>query len=133
MNKRTPIEELDLAIDAVLASPRGAARAKSVRQATLVRVAAELRDLPSENFKMKLKAELLAKFEPLKKSEVQTSAKLQEKENMSTTTVSPVRRGFRTITPYLQVMAVEEVINFVKQAFGGRELFRAPGGAGGNY
>jgi PhnB protein len=125
MNKRTPIEELDLAIDALLARPRGAVSANNVRQKTLVRVAAELRDLPSENFKMRLKAELLAKSKPLTKSE------LQEKENMSTTTVSPVRRGFRTITPYLQVMQVEEVINFVKEAFGGRELFRAPGGAGG--
>ena len=58
VNKRTPVDELDLAIDAVLASPRYAAPAKSARQATLVRVAAELRDLPSENFKMRLKVEL---------------------------------------------------------------------------
>jgi PhnB protein len=125
MNKRTPVEELDLAIDAALAAPRAAAPAKSARQATLVRVAAELRDLPSENFKMRLKAELLNKSEPLKKSQ------LEQKENMSTATVNPVRKGFRTITPYLQVMPVEEVINFVKQAFGARELFRTRGGAGG--
>jgi PhnB protein len=125
MNKRTPIEELDLAIDALLASPRDTAPAKSARQKTLVRVAAELRDLPSENFKARLKTALAMKSEPVKKSD------LRGKENVSTTTVSPIRRGFHTITPYLQVMAVEEVINFVKQAFGGRELFRAPGGAGG--
>ena len=50
---------------------------------------------------------------------------------MDTTKVNPVRAGFRTITPYLQVMPVEEVINFVKQAFGGEELFRSHGGAGG--
>lgn len=125
MNKRTPIEELDLAIDALLARPRADAPAKIVRQATLVRVAAELRDLPSENFKLRLKSELVNKSEPLKMSE------LQEKENMSTKTVNPIRKSFRTITPYLQVMQVDEVINFVKEAFGGRELFRAPGGAGG--
>jgi len=125
MNKRTPVEELDLAIEAVLADPRAGAPAKNARQATLVRVAAELRDLPSEAFKMRLRTELLTQSGPLTKS------KLQGKENMSTTTVNPVRKGFRTITPYLQVMAVEETINFVKQAFGGRELFRALGGAGG--
>jgi uncharacterized glyoxalase superfamily protein PhnB len=102
-----------------------------VRQATLVRVAAELRDLPGENFKMRLKSELAEKSGLRKKSEVLKKSNLPEKENMSTATVSSVRRGFRTITPYLQVMAVEDVINFVKQAFGGRELFRAPGGAGG--
>jgi PhnB protein len=119
MIKRTPIEELDLAIDALLASPRNAAPKVGARQTTLVRVAVELRDLPSENFKARLKAQLLGKSE------------LQGKKIMSTTTVNPVRAGFRTITPYLQVMAVEEVINFVKQAFGGEELFRSRGGAGG--
>ncbi len=119
MIKRTPIEELDLAIDAILASPRDAEPKVGARQATLVRVAAELRDLPSEDFKARLKLEIVKKPE------------VQGKKTMSTTTVNPVRQGFRTITPYLQVMPVEEVINFVKQAFGGEELFRARGGAGG--
>jgi PhnB protein len=119
MNKRTPIEELDLAIDALLAGPHNAAPAKTARQATLVRVAADLRDLPGENFKAQLKADLLKKPE------------LQGKGTMPTTTVNPIRKGFRTITPYLQVMPVEEVINFVKQAFGAEELFRSRGGAGG--
>jgi PhnB protein len=125
MNKRSPIEELDLAIDALLAGPRDAAARAGVRQATLVRVAAELRDLPSENFKARLKLELLKQSEPVKQSE------LGGNTTMSTTTVNPVRKGFRTITPYLQVMEVEEVIQFVKQAFGGEELFRSQGGAGG--
>ena len=125
MNKRTPIEELDLAIDALLAGPRDAALKAGARQATLVRVAAELRDLPSENFKARLKLELRKQSEPVKQSE------LGGKTTMSTTTVNPIRKGFRTITPYLQVMQVEEVINFVKQAFGGEELFRSQGGAGG--
>src|SRR5579863_7617008 len=125
MNKRTPIEELDLAIDALLAGSRDAAPKKGARQATLVRVAAELRDLPSENFKARLKSELLMQTVPVKQSELGGEA------TMATATVNPVRKGFRTITPYLQVMPVEEVITFVKQAFGGEELFRSQGGAGG--
>jgi PhnB protein len=125
MNKRSPIEELDLAIDALLAGPRDAAPQAGVRQATLVRVAAELRDLPNENFKMRLKSELLMQSVPAKQSES------GGKTTVSTTTVNPVRKRFRTITPYIQVMPVEEVINFVKQAFGGEELFRSQGGAGG--
>jgi PhnB protein len=119
MIKRTPIEELDLAIEAILASPRDAAPKVGARQATLVRVAAELRDLPSEDFKARLKLELLKNSE------------LRGKKIMSPTKVDPVRAGFRTITPYLQVAPVEEVINFVKQAFGGEERFRSRGGAGG--
>lgn len=118
MNKRTPIEELDLAIDALLAGPRDAEPKKGVRQVTLVRVAAELRDLPSENFKARLKSEL------------QRGATMNT-ASASATAVSPIRTGFRTITPYLQVMPVEEVINFVTQGLGGEELFRSQGGAGG--
>lgn len=125
MIKRTPIEELDLAIDAMLAGPRDGEAKVGARQATLVRVAVELRDLPSENFKARLKSELLRQLELVGKS------RLQGKKIMDTTTVKPVRGGFRTITPYLQVMQVEEVINFVKQAFDGEELLRSRGGAGG--
>ncbi len=59
MTKRSPIEELDLAIDALLAGPHDAEPRAGARQATLVRVAADLRDLPSENFRARLKSELL--------------------------------------------------------------------------
>jgi PhnB protein len=124
MNKRTPIEELDLAIDALLGGSRDAAPRAGARQATLVRVAGELRDLPSENFKARLKSEL-------QRGATMSTAKTMTTSDASTTAVSAVRKGFRTITPYLQVMAVEEVIQFVKQAFGGEELFRSQGGAGG--
>ncbi|HXQ97036.1 MAG TPA: VOC family protein [Candidatus Limnocylindrales bacterium] len=119
MAKRSPIDELDLAVEAILSRPDAPERGAGVRQATLLRVAAALRGIPSENFKARLKSELLKK------------SKLQGKGTMSTTTVNPIRKGFRTITPYIQVMPVEEVIAFVKQAFGGDELFRSQGGAGG--
>ncbi len=105
MNKRTPIEELDLAIDALLTGPRDAAPRAGVRQATLVRVAAELRDLPSESFKIRLKAEL-------QRGATMSTAKTMTSSGAAATTVSPVRKGFRTITPYLQVMPAEEVIQF---------------------
>jgi PhnB protein len=130
MNKRTPIEELDLAIDALLAGPPNTAPKVGARQATLVRVAVALRDLPTEHFKARLKSELLNKSELLRKSELPGEATMTT-PNVSTTTVNAVRKGFRTITPYLQVMPVEEVITFVKKAFGGEELFRSRGGAGG--
>ena len=130
MNKRTPIEELDLAIDALLAGPREAAPKKGVRQATLVRVAAELCDLPSENFKARLKAEL-QRGAAMATPKTMSTPKTMTTSRVSTTTVGTVPKGYRTITPYLQVMPVDDVVNFVKQAFGGEELFRARGGAGG--
>lgn len=113
MPKRSPIDELNLAVEEILANPVAELPVPGARLETLVRLAADLRDLPSEDFKARLKADL------------------RRRGATSTTRVNPVRRGFRTVTPYLQVMPVEEVIAFLKQAFGAQELFRARGGAGG--
>ena len=43
------------------------------------------------------------------------------------------REGFRTVTPYIIAERGEELIDFVKQAFGAEELFRAIGSAGGYH
>lgn len=44
---------------------------------------------------------------------------------------SPLREEFHTITPYLIVEHAEELVEFVKEAFGATELLRAKGSAGG--
>lgn len=51
----------------------------------------------------------------------------------SKTAVSPVPRGYRTVTPYLVAQDAESVIDFVKKTFGGEEIFRAVGPAGGYH
>src|SRR5262245_45575791 len=38
--------------------------------------------------------------------------------------VSPIREGFRTITPYLFAQNAASLIGFIAKAFGGEELFR---------
>ena len=50
---------------------------------------------------------------------------------MTTTGVKPIREGFHTITPYLIGPGAAELIEFLKQAFGAIEVFRAkrPDGA----
>ena len=75
-----------------------------------MRIAANLRDLPREEFKARLKQDLL----PSK-----------------STGRGTIPEGFRTITPYLVVHQAAELIEFVKQVFGAEELFRTTGGAGG--
>ncbi|HSP06235.1 MAG TPA: VOC family protein, partial [Acidobacteriota bacterium] len=45
--------------------------------------------------------------------------------------ISPVPEGFHTVTPYLTVRRAEELLEFVKTAFGAVELMRATGSAGG--
>jgi uncharacterized glyoxalase superfamily protein PhnB len=47
--------------------------------------------------------------------------------------VSPVPSGYRMVTPYLVVPDVDAVINLVKKTFGGEELFRSVGSAGGYH
>ncbi len=41
------------------------------------------------------------------------------------------KAGYQTITPYLTVRRAEELVEFVKTAFGGVEVFRTTGSAGG--
>ena len=48
-------------------------------------------------------------------------------------TIKLVRGLFHTVTPYLAAARGLEVVEFIKQAFGAEELFRAKGGAGGYH
>jgi PhnB protein len=43
-----------------------------------------------------------------------------------------IRKGFRTLTPYLLVPDAAKVIDFLKEAFGGEEIFRVPRGSESN-
>jgi PhnB protein len=67
--------------------------------------AERLRDLPSRQFKMSLKEELMQ------------TATIQE-------TYSPT--GFRTLTPYLIGNGTSKLIEFLKQSFGAEEVMRVP-------
>lgn len=50
-----------------------------------------------------------------------------EKQQASGTSVA----GYHTVTPYLTVKRAEQLVEFVKQAFGATEVFRTIGSAGG--
>ena len=47
--------------------------------------------------------------------------------------VNPIPSGYRTVTPYLVAQDANAVIDFVKATFGGEEIFRAVGSAGGYH
>ncbi len=47
--------------------------------------------------------------------------------------VAPVPKGYRTLTPYVVAQDAVGLLEFVKQAFGGQEIFRSIGGAGGMH
>src|SRR5258708_31664189 len=77
---------------------------------------AALHDLPREEFRQRLRANLLEKG-----------------SNMTSTltTTNPVRPGFRTVNVYLVSPQAPELLDFLKQAFGAEEIsrsFNPPGG-----
>jgi uncharacterized glyoxalase superfamily protein PhnB len=54
-----------------------------------------------------------------------------EQEQMEEPKVEPIRKGFRTITPYMIAADGPALLEFAKQAFGAEEMFRGIGSAGG--
>src|SRR5215216_6443102 len=115
MAERSIIDQLDDAVTALLAERESALTEADRELIELVAVARELRGLPSEQFRATLKEQLGGK------------------DNMSTAAKSKQfkREGFHTVTPYLIVKPAVELVDFVKQAFGAVESFRATGSAGG--
>ncbi len=45
-------------------------------------------------------------------------------------TVKPIPEGYRTVTPYLVVEGADKLIDFITEAFGGKERMRLPGPGG---
>jgi uncharacterized glyoxalase superfamily protein PhnB len=113
MAKPSLSEQLDEAVEVILATPESPLPAVDARLAPLVRLAADLRDLPSGDFKTRLKADLI------------------RRASMTTKTIQPIREGFHTVTPYLTAQEAAALIDFVKQAFGAEETLRGTGSAGG--
>lgn len=119
MVERALIEQLDLAVQALLDDAAGAPPADS-QVAALVQVAAELRHLPRAAFRARLASDLK------RRSEMTSPAEAESKKQVN------FRPGFRTVTPYLAVREAEALIDFVKEAFDAEELGRSgPGSEGG--
>jgi PhnB protein len=113
MNNDILTERLNEAIDAIITHRDPPLSAREPEIASLLAIAAELRNLPRADFKAQLKTDL------------------ERRVAMKRAAVKPMREGFHTITPYLRVPAAVELIDFVKSAFGAQELMRTTGPAGG--
>src|SRR6266446_1899836 len=61
MAKRSATDDLDDAVDALMADPRAPLPRMNPRLVALLRIGADLRDLPSEAFKARLRAQLLSR------------------------------------------------------------------------
>jgi len=106
MAEQTRIEQLDLAVQALLDRPEAPLPAPADAElAALVRLAADLRDLPGTGFKARLKTDL------------------QRRAEMASKPV-PVPKPAPAATPYLCVRDAAAAIEFYKKAFGAIELGR---------
>jgi PhnB protein len=108
MAKQSVIEQLDAAVSAILAQP-GAVPAPpeptDAEVAALARIAADLRGLPREDFKTRLKADL------------------QRRPEMASTAIAAPKPA-PAATPYLCVRGAAAAIEFYRQAFDAVEIGR---------
>ena len=106
-------ERLDRAIDALLARRDSQPIVADVDVYSLVEIGAALREMPREEYRAELKKAL------------------DGAASASAPKVDPVRSGFRTLTPYLPVKEVNELIEFMTKAYGAGAscTFATPTGA----
>jgi PhnB protein len=67
----------------------------------------------------------------MNRSMINAAERINEVAPESTTTVNPIRAGFRTVTPYLVVANVHQETAFIEQVFGGEGQIYGLGSAGG--
>lgn len=115
MSEQTLIEQLDALVETMVARADAGPPPADAQLVALLRIAADLRDLPREEFKARLKADL------------------ERKAAMTTQAVKPTKQGLQTVIPYLAVREAAALVDFTKQAFGAIELLRTTGTQGGMH
>jgi len=115
MSEQFLVDQLNEAVDAIISRGEPIAFTTDERVLTdLASLAIELRGLPRESFKSQLR-------ETLRRSATMSTPGTNLKK-------TPI---YHTITPYLTVKRAEELVEFVKHVFGGVEVLRTTGSAGG--
>ncbi len=130
MPKRSLIDQLEQAVQAMLARPDG--RLVGPREdldpsvVALLGIARDLRDLPREDFKVRLRTNLE------RSSQMENAAK-QAISRDASKQADTMQSGYHTIAPYIIVPRAGEFIEFLTTAFGGKERFRVPRGPGSQF
>src|ERR1700730_6530250 len=110
-NDQKKVEQLNKAVEAMLSRKEGRAPKVEAGIEPLLRIAADLRNLPRESFKARLKSELGGK------------------KRMSTL-AEPVIAVRTTASPRLSFKNAAAAIEFYEKAFGAKEAFRFEVGGG---
>jgi uncharacterized glyoxalase superfamily protein PhnB len=137
MSEQFLVEQLDEALDAIIARGEVAATAfgeqageQADRQnlAELLRLGADLGLLPRESFKTTLRESLIRSTAMTTQG---TTTATEPATHASAGDQTIHQASHQTIIPYLTVKRADELVDFVKQVFGGVEVFRTTGSAGG--
>ena len=109
------VDRIDRTIDQLLARQDASATLQDPELAALVRVANDLRTLPSKAFQARLRSQF-------------------ERKTTMPTVLEPVnvREGFTTVTPYLRVPDAG-FVDFLVKTFGAVETLNQPAGAGSTH
>src|SRR5258708_13550003 len=110
-NDTKKIEQLNKAVEAMLSRTDGKAPNAEAAIAPLLRIAADLRNLPRESFKTRLKSEL-------------------EGRKPMSTVADPITAVRTSASPRLSFKNAAAGIEFYEKAFGGKEAFRLEVGGG---
>jgi PhnB protein len=117
---RSLIDQLDRAVQAMLARPEapvaGPREDLDPSVAALLSIARDLRDLPREGFRIRLRTNLERSTQMENAAKQAVSSDAPRQEAMSS--------GYHTIAPYIIVPRAGEFIEFLTSAFGGTERFR---------
>lgn len=105
MPRRSLIEQLDEAVEGLIRNPAAPLLRGDAGVSPLVRLAAELRDLPREDFKIRLQNDL-------------------ERSTSMATTTAPTTATRTFAAPRLTFKDTAKAIEFYKQAFGAKETMR---------
>jgi PhnB protein len=132
MDNRTPIDQLNDAIEAIIAGRQPAASGADVvtadsTLAPLIGIASELRGLPAESFRTRLGSELLSSAANTDASDVVGAT---ERRSDMSSQVKPVSQPSHRVIPYLCCRNAAAAIDFYREAFGAVEITRLqePGG-----
>jgi uncharacterized glyoxalase superfamily protein PhnB len=137
MSERSIIDQLDDAVAALAEGRKSDLGDLGSELSALVGVARDLIDLPRETFKTELQQQLIRR-DSMSSATPQPETK-QEQSAKSSSEADYIREprlrreNRHAVTPYLTVHQPAELIDFVTQAFGAIEHFRATGSAGGMH
>jgi PhnB protein len=129
MPEQNQFDQLDRFVDALIANPRTPLPDSGEELAAMAQLAADLRGLPREDFRERLRSALLRRRTMSSKAAVTPEA-LTPQTEVEQSGRLPSRHP--TITPYLVLRGASQFVEFLKAAFEGTERFRVPVRAGSN-